>query len=281
MIGPFEPTTSPSFIIEPNAQAFELRSSFIHSPAGTIGFTNPNMLDISIIDNHTYVLTDSDNDVIITNITNIASPTMVSDITGFDGTRLSNIVIDNSTYAIGVGGFNDLHIANISDIANPDFFPTHNLGRYAYGLTTVFVNQSAYALVGHASGILIVNITSPNNAGIVHNIEKNNGYAKLNDVYGLAAITIGESVYALATNARYNVNNYGLTIIDITNTSSPFLVSNETLGTGRSFYLDTVTIDESIYAIVMDQYSLVSIINITNPYSPELASAITNNNDGN
>ena len=25
--GPFEPTTSPSFIIEPNAQAFELRSS--------------------------------------------------------------------------------------------------------------------------------------------------------------------------------------------------------------------------------------------------------------
>ena len=278
--GPFEPTTSPSFIIEPNAQAFELRSSFIHSPAGTIGFTNPNTLDISIIDNHTYVLTDSDNDVIITNITNIASPTMVSDITGFDGTRLSNIVIDNSTYAIGVGGFNDLHIANISDIANPDFFPTHNLGRYAYGLTTVFVNQSAYALVGHASGILIVNITSPNNAGIVHNIEKNNGYAKLNDVYGLAAITIGESVYALATNARYNVNNYGLTIIDITNTSSPFLVSNETLGTGRSFYLDTVTIDESIYAIVMDQYSLVSIINITNPYSPELASAITNNNDG-
>ena len=87
---PFEPTTSPSFIIEPNAQAFELRSSFIHSPAGTIGFTNPNTLDISIIDNHTYVLTDSDNDVIITNITNIASPTMVSDITGFDGTRLSN-----------------------------------------------------------------------------------------------------------------------------------------------------------------------------------------------
>ena len=31
--GPFEPTTSPSFIIEPNAQAFELRSSFIHYPA--------------------------------------------------------------------------------------------------------------------------------------------------------------------------------------------------------------------------------------------------------
>ena len=36
----------------------------------------------------------------------------------------------------------------------------------------------------------------------------------------------------------------------------------------------------TIYALVLDDYSSISIINITNPYSPELASVITNNNDG-
>ena len=57
--GPFEPATSPSFIIEPNAQEFGIKSDLVHSPAGYLWHYNPNFIDIPIIDNHTYVLTDS------------------------------------------------------------------------------------------------------------------------------------------------------------------------------------------------------------------------------
>ena len=101
-----------------------------------------------------------------------------------------------------------------------------------------------------------MNITSTNNVNFVHKIAHGNEYTKIREVYGLTTIAIEESVYALAVNAKYGVN-YGLTIIDITNTSSPFLVSNETLGIGKSYSLNTVTIDESIYALVLDDYSSI------------------------
>ena len=155
---------------------------------------------------------------------------------------------------------------------------------YEFTVETVLINNSAYALVGYSNGgILILNITSPNNVGIVHNIEDhfrntNSEYTKLHEVYAVAAITIEESVYALATNAKYNDDGeYGLTIIDITNPSSPFLVSNETLGIGRSYFIDTVTVDESIYVLTStDSTETIHIINITDPYSPEVASTIAN-----
>ena len=45
--------------------------------------------------------------------------------------------------------------------------------------------------------------------------------------------------------------------------------------------METVTIDESIYALVLNkQAKSVSIINVTDPYSPELASTPTHGNDG-
>ena len=54
--GPFEPATSPSFIIEPNAQEFGIKFDLTHSPAGSFTVDNPNGLDTPVIDNHTYAL---------------------------------------------------------------------------------------------------------------------------------------------------------------------------------------------------------------------------------
>ena len=87
--GPFEPATSPSFIIEPNAQEFGIKSDLVHSPAGYFGITKPNFIDTAIIDNHTYVLTtDSTYNVNIRNITNIESPTTVSTIPSYNDTQI-------------------------------------------------------------------------------------------------------------------------------------------------------------------------------------------------
>ena len=217
---------------------------------------------------------DSRNDIKIRNITNITSPTTVSTISNFDGDRSDIAVIGDSTYLLGVQNGN-LDIADISNVKNPNSLSSPNLNSIEpLTLETVFINNSAYALLGYTGGILIVNINSPNNVNIVYNIQQSNGYAKLGQVYAVAAITIEESVYALATNAKSN-GDYGLTIIDITNPSSPFLVSNETLGIGRSYFIDTVTVDESIYVLTHTESSTgISIINITDPYSPELASTI-------
>ena len=239
----------------------------------------------------------------IRNITNIESPTTVSTISNFGGSRLTSVVIDDSTYVLALKDGN-LRIANISDIKNP-VSSTHSFSQTALGVTTVLINKSTYALVGYYDGgILIVNITSPNNVHTVHNIQQGSEYPKIQRVvfksltlpthmhplqhlpftlekiiFAIAAITIGESVYALAANER-SAGNLGLTIIDITNPSSPSLVSNETF-VDRSFYMETVTIDESIYALVIHKYKgSVSIINVTDPYSPELASTPTHGNDG-
>ena len=276
--GPFEPATSPSFIIEPNAQEFGIKFDLTHSPAGSFTVDNPNGLDTPVIDNHTYALVGYNTNVNIRNITNIESPTTVSTISNFGGSRLTSVVIDDSTYVLALKDGN-LRIANISDIKNP-VSSTHSFSQTALGVTTVLINKSTYALVGYYDGgILIVNITSPNNVHTVHNIQQGSEYPKIQRVFAIAAITIGESVYALAANER-SAGNLGLTIIDITNPSSPSLVSNETF-VDRSFYMETVTIDESIYALVIHKYKgSVSIINVTDPYSPELASTPTHGNDG-
>ena len=117
--GPFEPATSPSFIIEPNAQEFGIKSDLVHSPAGYFGITKPNFIDTAIIDNDAYVLTtDSTYNVNIRNITNIESPTTVSTIPSYNAyaNYLDTVVIDGSTYVVGVGS-SDGHfsIADISD----------------------------------------------------------------------------------------------------------------------------------------------------------------------
>ena len=277
--GPFEPATSPSFIIEPNAQEFGLKSELVHSPAGSFDLNSPNRVQISVIDNHTYALMDSGNDIKIRNITNIESSTTVSTISNFDGERSDIVVIGDSTYILGVQNRN-FDIADISNVKNPNSLSSPNLnGIQPRNVETVLINNSAYALLGYYGGILIVNITSPNDVGIVHNIQQSNGYAKLERVFGITAITIEESVYALATNALYS-GDHGLTIIDITNTSSPFLVSNETLGIGSSYYINTVTIDESIYALTTNIDDTIHIINITDPYSPDVASTITKGDAG-
>ena len=202
--GPFEPATSPSFIIEPNAQEFGLKSELVHSPAGSFNLDFPNRVRISVIDNHTYALMDSRNDIKIRNITNITSPTTVSTISNFDGDRSDIAVIGDSTYLLGVQNGN-LDIADISNVKNPNSLSSPNLNSIEpLTLETVFINNSAYALLGYTGGILIVNINSPNNVNIVYNIQQSNGYAKLGQVYAVAAITIEESVYALATNAKSN-----------------------------------------------------------------------------
>ena len=107
--GPFEPTTSPSFIIEPNAQEFGLKSDLTHSPAGTFYHDEPWTIAIPVIDDHTYAVTGSSTGTSISNITNITSPTKVSDIptppgaSAFKTIRIQHIVIDNSTYVLGSG----------------------------------------------------------------------------------------------------------------------------------------------------------------------------------
>ena len=296
--GPFEPTTSPSFIIEPNAQEFGLRSEFVHSPAGTFYHDYPRSITIPVIDNHTYAVTSSTSSgTSIRNITNIASPTIVSNIppylpaTAFKTLRIQHIVIDNSTYVIGSGNTGYFNIANISDVDNPDSLYRSRLSSvpgafYPQTAHPVIINESPYALIGnYEGGIIIMSLASPDNPNLVHYIKdvtqnSSSEYKKLSRVSGITTITIEESVYALATNEK-NGAPYGLTIINITTPSSPSLVYNGTLGIGQSFFVSTVTIDESIYAIVQIKFpQSITIINITNPYSPQVASTITKGDTG-
>ena len=151
--------------------------------------SSPSSVIISVIDDHTYAITGSGTNAQIRNITNITSPTIVSAISSFSAHYLDSVVIDDSTYLLGVRSGN-LDIANINNVKNPNSLSRPNLGSdiYEFTVETVLINNSAYALVGYYNGgILILNITSPNNVGIVHNIEDhfrntNSEYTKLHEV---------------------------------------------------------------------------------------------------
>ena len=261
----------------------------------TIGITNPNFIDIAIIDNHAYVLTtDSTYNVNIRNITNIESPTTVSTIPSYNAyaNYLDTVVIDGSTYVVGVGSSdnNRISVTDISDTKNPASFDGPAVTtpiKTTVGLQVVdavLINQSAYAVAGdYHGGIYIMNITSRNAITLTHYIadrsdDSTSEYTYLFRVYALSTFTIDESVYVVA------VNGYlpkGMTIIDITNPSSPSLVYNGTLGLGFVDFINTVTVDGSIYAMahVTNPQSIV-IINITDPYSPELAYTIASGDTG-
>ena len=293
--GPFEPATSPSFIIEPNAQEFGIKSDLVHSPAGYFGITKPNFIDTAIIDNDAYVLTtDSTYNVNIRNITNIESPTTVSTIPSYNAyaNYLDTVVIDGSTYVVGVGSSDNhrISVTDISDTKNPASFdgPTVKTPiKTTVGLQvvdTVLINQSAYAVVGdYHGGIYIMNITSRNDITITHYIadrsdDSTSEYTYLFRVSALSTFTIDESTYVVAAD-QYNPD--GMTIIDITNPSSPSLVYNGTLGLGHVDSIHTVTVDGSIYAMATLNYpKSIVIINITDPYSPESASTIVSGDTG-
>ena len=166
----------------------------------------------------------------------------------------------------------------------------HELGG-AFGITTVQINSSTYALVVSAgdSSVQIIDITDIAVPTVVSSVSDGsvdgNGdtFDQLDDPYDITTVTIGSSTYALVTS---NVDD-GVQIIDITNLAAPIVASSITDGgvdgNGNTFDeldgargITTTQIGSSTYALVASNSDDgVQIIDITNPAAPTVASSIS------
>ena len=256
-----------------------------------------------VIDGFTYAISGSDDDesVLIINISNPSLPSLVTHIThGADYTGLDNpfgittVTINSSTYAL-VTAFNGdgVQIIDITDPSNPSPVSviTDGVGGYkeldgAIHVTTVTIDSSTYALVASVwdNGVQIIDITDPYNPAPASAITNGvGGYTELFHPHAVTTVTIDSSTFAIVT----AISGDGVQIIDITDPYNPAPASAITDGRDGFTELDgpygitITTIGASTYAIVASVWGDgVQIIDITDPYNPTPASAITDGVDG-
>ena len=238
--------------IPPGAPSFEIIPHLIPSPFGSImqDPNDPHFIKYPInintfeIGNSIYASIHSSglDGSNIVNITDPSSPKHVS-VLGFAITDAEYTVIDGSTYAISISYFN--HSLSIIDVSNPSF------------------------------PYLVTSITDGAN------------YA-LNYPFSVITMTLDSSTFAIV-----NSNGFGdsdsIQIIDITDPVNPIAASTIVEGNDNYTqlhnpnYITAVTINSSTFALVTTASTGddgIQIIDITDPYNPIAASAITNGEDG-
>ena len=201
-----------------------------------------------VIDGFTYALSAYYNSVLITDVTNPATPSYVAHAKD------------------GESGFTELFGAS--------------------SITTITIDSSTYALVASSadSGVQIINITNPYEPIAASSItDGSDGYTTLAGASSITTTTIGSSTYALVA-AR---TDDGVQIIDITNPYQPTNVSAIIDGTGNftrlanAASITTTTIDSSTYALVASvDDDGVQILDITDPYEPIAASSVKDGSGG-
>ena len=265
-----------------------------------------------------------DNGVQIIDITDPANPIAVSSMTEgdvdgngntfdeLDGSfAITTVQIGSSTYALVASDDDDgVQIIDITNPAAPTAASSITDGGVdgngdtfdeldgAFGITTVQIGQSTYALVTavYDNGVQIIDITNPTAPTVVSSITDGgvdgNGdtFDELTGALGITTIQIDQSTYALIASFYDN----GVQIIDITNPTAPTVVSSITDGgvdgNGNTFDeltgandIITIQIGQSTYALIASSTDDgVQIINITNLTAPTVVSSITDGGvDGN
>ena len=245
-----------------------------------------------------YMLLSNSGVFTIINITDPSSPSPVSVLNStvnslFTIYDAAYTVIDGSTYALAVSYLHDhVLIINVSNPSLPSlvtYIPDgadYTTLDGPYSIATVKINSSTFALVTafYDHGVQIIDITDPSDPIPASAItDGNNGYTELAYAYDITTVTIDSSTYALVA----SIYDRGVQIIDITDPYNPIAASALSDNVDNYTALDsprsiaTVKIDSSTYALVasLSDSGVVQIIDITDPYNPIAASAISDGDD--
>ena len=207
--------------------------------------------------------------------------------------QIASVKIGSGTYALVANNMDGVQIIDITDPANPEPVTSFDDGdtvngktfdelNGAYGITTIKIGSSTYALVTAVddNGVQIIDISDPANPAPVSSFDDGdtvNGktYDELEDPYGITTVKIGSKTYALV--AAHG--DYGVQIIDISDPANPAPVSSfddgDTVGTktfdelAGAYGITTVKIGSKTYALVATAIDDgVQIIDISDPANP-------------
>ena len=150
------------------------------------------------------------------------------------------------------------------------------------GITVATIGSSTYALVSayDDNGVQIIDITDPfNPSPAAAMTDGEDGFEWLAGARHITTAAIGPSTYAFVSSS-----DNGVQIIDITTPSSPTPVASISSAFGTSFTdprdLVIFAIGPSTYALVAGNTVGIQIINITDPFNPSPAAAMTDWEDG-
>ena len=150
------------------------------------------------------------------------------------------------------------------------------------GITVATIGSSTYALVSayDDNGVQIIDITDPfNPSPTAAMADGEDGFEWLAGARHITTAAIGPSTYAFVSSS-----DNGVQIIDITTPSSPTPAASISSALGTSFGnprdLVIFAIGPSTYALVAGNTVGIQIINITDPFNPSLAAAMTDWEDG-
>ena len=150
------------------------------------------------------------------------------------------------------------------------------------GITVATIGSSTYALVSayNDNGVQIIDITDPfNPSPAAAMTDGEDGFEWLAGARHITTAAIGPLTYAFVSSS-----DGGVQIIDITTPSSPTPVASISSALGTSFTdprdLVIFAIGPSTYALVVGNTVGIQIINITDPFNPSLAAAMTDWEDG-
>ena len=150
------------------------------------------------------------------------------------------------------------------------------------GITVATIGSSTYALVSayDDNGVQIIDITDPfNPSPAAAMTDGEDGFEWLAGTRHITTAAIGPSTYAFVSSS-----DNGVQIIDITTPSSPTPVASISSAFGTSFTdprdLVIFAIGPSTYALVAGNTVGIQIINITDPFNPSPAAAMTDWEDG-
>lgn len=258
----------------------------------------PEATEIAVIDGDLYALTASvgRSTIQITEITDPVNPVPVSAVVG--GQHAHGIIhgphdvavteVNGRTYAVVPNAYsNSVTVLDIADPHNPAIksnveFPTL---RVPASVAIFDSGSSKYAAVaGHYAGsIRLLDITDPG-APILGVLMRDGqyGFEAIGDPLSLEAVTIGNSSYILASSYFENA----VQIIDVTDPDSPTPTAALFDGVGGyalggPHEIKAVQIGSETFAVVASAYdSSISIIDITDPHSPSLASQMTDDLGG-
>ena len=234
-----------------------------------LGTFNPFFISASL-DEATGVLTVEFNKPLDPDLTK-ADPSMFA-ITESDGTSHTPLT------GAAISSVNDTAISLALDV--PQIADIRKLATPTLDIGAGAVQDAEENQIAASSGnmIHVSAMVGPYNPLIAVELNAADDNLKLDKATGVAVANIDSKTYALV--AAYNSD--ALQILDITNVSSPIPVSNVTDDVGGFTKLDKPTavavanIDSKTYALVTAEADhSVSIINITDPQNPILASHVT------
>ena len=201
--------------------------------------------------------------------------------------RMSMIIIIVGILVLYGAGLLGYAIAAPSVVISPVAFVADGVDGFEElagpkGITVATIGSSTYALVSayDDNGVQIIDITDPfNPSPTAAMADGEDGFEWLASARHITTAAIGPSTYAFVSSS-----DNGVQIIDITTPSSPTPAASISSALGTSFGsprdLVIFAIGPSTYALVAGNTVGIQIINITDPFNPSLAAAMTDWEDG-